>query len=191
MEKPFLPAKDIFFRYRGDHFQMAREGEYETYKSFCVPKETEAKWYKEMLDGIMTCLSTETNHEKIGNCICAYCCIVCEIKSADAFHTISQYMLESSPDFDTFTLLWGTESVFDALEKMPILSVHAFKCCSLAKGLIRALEDNMQKGISVSEDYMHGDATPDYLTPEAIALRASEDKRKWKAILRRRGVQSI
>ncbi|QJD83213.1 hypothetical protein [Cohnella herbarum] len=43
-------AKQLFTSFDGNTFQMYREGRYEEYQQYNVPKETETDWFKEMVD---------------------------------------------------------------------------------------------------------------------------------------------
>ncbi|WP_410514616.1 hypothetical protein PaeBR_09660 [Paenibacillus sp. BR2-3] len=49
MENQAQRAKELFTYYYGSSFDMHREGTYEEYKSFCVSKETEMEWFKELI----------------------------------------------------------------------------------------------------------------------------------------------
>lgn len=50
-------AKELFFTYSGSFFQMHREGNLETYKTYQIAKELEVDWYKELINGISAELS--------------------------------------------------------------------------------------------------------------------------------------
>ena len=48
MNETVPAAKALFMKYDGDTFHMAREGEHEAYKAFCVPRCVEVRWIKEL-----------------------------------------------------------------------------------------------------------------------------------------------
>ena len=50
MENEWQRAKELFTEYLGSSFQMHREGEYEEYKTYNVPKELEVIWFNELID---------------------------------------------------------------------------------------------------------------------------------------------
>lgn len=50
MKDSFSDAKQLFLTFDGNHFMMEREGVYETYKAYNIPKETEREWLTELRD---------------------------------------------------------------------------------------------------------------------------------------------
>lgn len=50
MDSSLIRAKELFTSYDGSTFQMYREGKYEEYKQYHVPKEIELEWFREMID---------------------------------------------------------------------------------------------------------------------------------------------
>ena len=44
--KNFEDAKAVFDKYDGSYYQMVRDGQYEKYKRYCVPKSLEKEWLK-------------------------------------------------------------------------------------------------------------------------------------------------
>lgn len=52
MDEQIEKAKQLFFSYQGHFFQMNRGGVLKEYKSYGVPKEVEAEWYKVMIDQV-------------------------------------------------------------------------------------------------------------------------------------------
>ena len=50
MENEWQRAKELFTIYLGSSFQMHREGDYEEYKTYNVPKELEVIWFNELID---------------------------------------------------------------------------------------------------------------------------------------------
>ncbi|WP_239616814.1 hypothetical protein [Cohnella mopanensis] len=45
-----IKAKELFTSYDGNTLQMYREGRYEEYKQYNIPKEIEIEWFREMID---------------------------------------------------------------------------------------------------------------------------------------------
>ncbi|NLP41266.1 MAG: hypothetical protein GX348_03570 [Veillonellaceae bacterium] len=48
-EDGLAKAKTMFFRYQGNFFYMSRDGEYEEYKKYNIPKEQELIWKDELV----------------------------------------------------------------------------------------------------------------------------------------------
>lgn len=67
---------------------MHRNGVYDIYAAFQVPKVTEMAWRREMLDGILKQLHAETNCEKISCAMQKYCFILDDCHFAGALPQI-------------------------------------------------------------------------------------------------------
>lgn len=181
------PAKDIFFDCVGNAYFMHRNGVYDIYAAFQVPKETEMAWRREMLDGILEQLPAETNCEKFSRAVQNYCTILDDCHFAGALPRIIQCALTIAPKLDTFTMLRVTEDIFTYLEKMPY-GEEFRTCCCLAGRLLETLEARARKGTSVSSDYIHSEMISEHLQPRQIQKRLRKERKRWQLILlRQRG----
>lgn len=50
MDTEWQRAKELFTAYLGSSLQMHREGDYEEYKTYNVPKEIEVEWFNELIE---------------------------------------------------------------------------------------------------------------------------------------------
>lgn len=181
------PAKDIFFDCAGNAYFMQRNGVYDIYAAFQVPKETEMAWRREMLDDILAQLPAETNCEKFSRAVQNYCTILDDCHFAGALPQVLQCALTAAPKMDTFTMLRVTEDIFARLEKMPYCEEFC-TCCDLARRLLTALDESTHGGFSVSPDYIHGEPIPEHLQPQQIQKRLKKEQKRWRLILlRQRG----
>lgn len=177
-------AKDIFFDCAGNTYFMHRNGVYDTYTAFQVPKETEMAWRREMLNAILEQLPAETNCEKFSRAVQNYCTILGDCHFAGALPQVLQCVLTAAPKLDTFTMLRATEDIFAYLEKMPY-GEESRTCCSLAECLLTALDESARRGISVSPDYIYSEPIPEHLQPQQIQKRLKKERKRWRLILLR------
>ena len=64
MEENYKTAKDIFFRFDGNRYFMALDGEYERYKECDISYEQELKWREEIFLTVMLEIDEEKDLEK-------------------------------------------------------------------------------------------------------------------------------
>lgn len=73
MEKQYIKkAKQIFEKYKGNYYQMKREGVYDVYKSYEIPKEIEIQWMIEKQTEVFQSLMRENNNKVIAELFAQY-----------------------------------------------------------------------------------------------------------------------
>lgn len=88
-------ARDIFFRYNGNHSLMEKSGDYDLYKSFAVPEQVETEWLKEIEQTQIKSLYTSKSVEVDFGLLCR---TVCKLRDADGLMLLFQFL--NSPSID-------------------------------------------------------------------------------------------
>lgn len=178
----YLYARELFFRYDGSYFQMVREDEFETYKKYNVPLIIEYRWCNQLLHDILTQINTATNNKIIEKGVSRYCSILCNRGNFRRIKPIIQYIVEHAKRLDTFTLCLSIESVFEVVTGMRKSIYYRKQCNSISALMICVLEENMNSGITVSNDYIVEGSFPDYLAKDKLKLRILTDIKGWRCL---------
>ena len=165
MSIEYSEAKDIFLRFGGSHFFMAREGIYDHYKSLMIPKELERQWSLEECERLIELVRKSKLADANFGSLCNF------IKSAQAAKPLAEllaFFQQEMGDFDTFSLLrFGEESLrlCESLKRwLPQGKALEERLCNF---VVEAAKTMQKKQINVDPhfqnvlsdlDALHGDA---------------------------------
>jgi len=151
----YQEAKNIFLKYKCSHFFLAREGDYEKYKAYNVPKRLENEWIDEQRAEKIKLLETETNNDRISHLVFdiemtigQYC------PNADPLYYLKNYITEKKTQFDSFTLILISESILRAVEEYgKNTSYDKMKLDYIREYMLDLLNELLISPITVSKDY--------------------------------------
>ena len=171
-----MEAKEIFDKYHGSYFLMDRDDVYNYYKSFNISNETERKWRIDNIDSLKRRLSKTKNMKDISNyfsIICEYCV---QLKSESDLLWLLEYNINNSQKLDSNTLLKNVNSLLNY--------AHIIKPKKKKKQFVSSclalLIQNMNDGVTISDDYIENGCFPNYLTKELLLTKIQQTVEYYK-----------
>lgn len=158
-------VKEMFHKYEGDFFQMERDGEYQEYKKYKVPRGLELQWIEELKDDLIKILLNCTNHKRIAETFALYGHYAVQTKDEKMFEFMLRYVFEHNKDWDTNTTFRNINVMLSSiciLKNQNIKNEIVNKC-------ILSLKDILDNGIRISDDYKEKGKMPEYLSTERIS----------------------
>ena len=150
-------AKKIYFYYNGNFFFMDREGDYEKYQAFNVPKTIEKEWTEELKDNYKKSIENEKNMQKFE----LSCNALIRISSntinglADINSLLFVYniFMERRDCLDTYTIVKMIGVFFDDVGVKNFKKVSIITTARILKETLEFLKSLLDKPITISKDH--------------------------------------
>lgn len=169
-------AKQIFDEYRGNYYQMKRDGKYEEYKKFNISKDLENKWLKEIqLKGLEN-LKNATNKKQIADEFASYGDIVSQTKDRSSIKFMLDYFKKNSDNFDSYTLLRNSNVILNTVKMLADNRVES----SVQREVVKLLKYELQKPIKISDDYKENGIFPNYISADKVTSNMKRLVRQQK-----------
>lgn len=168
-------AKQIFDQFDGSYFLMCREGVFEEYKSYMIPRSTELQWLKEKQDNVLKNLLKCTNNKTKAELFDRYGQYASYINDAAAFRFMLSYLEEHKSEWDTETLFRIVSTILNArhIERNRHKEVETIKRC------VEILGEELKTGIKISDDYKINGEFPDYISEERLHSQIRKSIEYW------------
>ena len=114
-EQDYSEARKIFEEYNGSFFFMDRDGEYQKYKGFQVPREIEASWISERKTDIVEKLYSETDESKVAELFSQYRVMVIQDSDEKGLLFMLEFAGDNQEKWDTFTNVRVAETILDSI----------------------------------------------------------------------------
>lgn len=170
-------AKDLFLKYDGNTFFMAREGDYDAYKSFHIPRETEIGWIRELRVSLLDQLATmPLTAPQVSKLIHRYLSTISHTKDYSTVSTLIQTIAPRSGEYDSFLKLRCAEDLIRACEyletneRVPTQAARQF-----AERLLQEVLDNP---VSIADEWREEPHLPDTFSSDTIKERALKEYEK-------------
>jgi hypothetical protein len=178
MKHDYSEAKRMYLYYMGNGYFMAREGDYDKYKSFNVPLEMEEQWDIEIRENLKKRILEEKNF----NNLCSLCSALVSKSSGtnviDGLEFVYKVFIERHDILDTFTNILLIECIFRESENF--IKIDRKITFLILKDTLDFLIKLEKKPIVTSKDYNNSDGSrPDYLNEENIIKRIKQDIKKY------------
>ncbi|MCL2224517.1 MAG: hypothetical protein FWB96_06080 [Defluviitaleaceae bacterium] len=161
----FNSAKEIFFKFGGRHFHMAREEVYDEYKQYGISLSQEREWRIEMRDEIYDKLIQESNNRIMADLFAEYGNLVEDLQDEAGYEFMLDFTRNNVHLFDSMAVLWNVNF---------ILGVRGVKNKKLKTRVIKEsillLQNILSGNIYVSEDHY----TSEELSVEKISERIKQ-----------------
>ena len=174
-------AKKIYFYYNGNFFFMDKEGDYQKYQLFNIPRDLEKEWDKEIKKNIIFQINNEQN-------------LQIKVQLCDKLLDISANKIDGNADMSILkfinTMLHNNEHNFDTLTKVRLIELLFHKIymssflrtdkiltMQILEEEVSFLKEILEKPIIISKDY---DAVND---EEKIKKRIYEDITEYTKLL--------
>lgn len=167
-------AKELFLKYGCSHFHMARDAQYEKYKTFNVTKEQEALWVLEYQNEKMAKIQIENSADRFTMYISSLCDSIEHNNNINAFKLLLEFLKNSRVFSDSFTKLRVSEQISKTVDKLR--SSNAVEQSIIEEGrlysyaLAKSVIDNE---IKVDSSYPHSGHWETVLSDEKIVERAN------------------
>jgi len=159
-------AKKIFDKYDGSFFHMAREGEYDIYKKFEVPKSIERTWFYELKKDIIENLHSEKNEKEIVQLFSRYSTKISKIEIEDDLLFMLEFAKNNQNKFDSYTNVRLIESILNFINSITIFgNGYNQTAINESLGLLRKVTE---APFWVSDAYEENGVFPDYITESKI-----------------------
>lgn len=165
-DQAYLEAKKIFDWYDGSHFHMVREGDYQKYKEFGVPKEVEMRWISELKKDIVAKLYSEKNEAEIASLFSRYGHKVAQTTDKDGLLFMLEFAKENQKKWDSFTNLGAAKSILNTVNSFD----EKYKRMAIIKSL-ELLKNIKKAAFRISDSYKEDGVFPDYATENKITER--------------------
>ena len=172
--KNFEDAKAVFDKYDGSYYQMVRDGQYEKYKRYCVPKSLEKEWLKSKQNAEYKELLRSKNMYKTAHAFDMYCHFTSLLGDKNGIRIAEEYISDNMTIQDTWTLIREISTYTDLLR-----AFKAFDHKKKAK-IIKFLKELLERNITISDDYKKDGVFPDYLTEEKVREDIVRQIKYWK-----------
>ncbi len=163
-------AKDLFLKYDGNTFFMRREGDYDTYKAFQVPRETEISWIRDLHTSFLDQLAmSPLTAPQASQLILRYLTTISYTKDCSTVSTLIQ-MVAPKVEYDSFFKIRCAEEVIEACEYLESNGRIATQAARhFAEQLFQEVLDNP---ISIADEWRHQPHFPDTFNLDNIKRRA-------------------
>ena len=113
--KNFEDAKAVFDKYDGSYYQMVRDGQYEKYKRYCVPKSLEKEWLKSKQNAEYKELLRSKKMYKTAHAFDMYCHFTSLLGDKNGIRIAEEYISDNMTIQDTWTLIREISTYTDLL----------------------------------------------------------------------------
>ena len=110
------PAKELFLKYSGSHFQMEREGDYAAYRSYGVSRDQEASWARERLRELLPVFRERPIAEPVFSEAMA---LLKASRDEDTLEVLLDIVSGARLSLDTFTRVRFAEELFELSKQWP------------------------------------------------------------------------
>lgn len=153
---------------------MNREGIYEIYKKFNVPKELEKSWIDEIQNNIRKKLYSEQNGSEIVSFFSKLSQIARQYNDIDNILFLIEFAEKNQHELDSFSNIILAETILSSVgnfdNKYRLLMIN--KALNLLKNLSKTQ-------IRISDCYKENGIFPDYITESKIAERIDRNIKYW------------
>ena len=174
-------AKEIFMKYGGSHFFMAREGEYELYKSFNISNEQERLWIKEFQKKLLCQLQDEDVASDVSHLLVDLCQSIIEYKDVECLPELLAVIKTKKDRVDSFTQMRMAESLLGIVEsfiKRNLKDHHVIQ--KSKKFALNILKNILKKPITVGSSYIKLGYLQDEIKEYNIKERVNSEIKKWE-----------
>jgi len=158
---------------------MEREGDYQKYKDFNVPKEIEAEWISDRKNNITEKLYSETNESEIALLFSQYGETVSQAVDENALSFMLEFVEKNQNKWDSFTNVRVVESILNSVNRFD--TKH--KQTTIKKSL-DLLRNVTKTAFHVSDCYKVNGVFPDYTAENKIAERVNRNIKYWESELK-------
>ena len=170
----YSEAKKIFDKYNGSHFHMERDGEYQNYKKFKVPKEIEMVWNSQQRENIAKKLFSITDESERSSLFSQYCGMVNQAIDENGLQFILEYAKKNQKNLDSYTNVRIAESILNSVSRFSTeLRKNAINIA------IDLLTNIATTAFWVSDSYKVDGAFPEYATKGKIIDRVDRNIKYW------------
>lgn len=181
MEKQYIKeAKQIFDKYKGNYYQMKREGVYDVYKSYEIPKEIEKQWVIEKQTEVFQSLMIGKSNKIIAESFAQYGHNAVQIKDESAIVFMMDYVYQCKESWDSNTTFRNINAILSSLHVMK----DSIRKKEVIEKCIGILKEITIENIEISDDYKEDGEMPVYLSKEKILSNIQGTIEYWKDILR-------
>jgi len=170
------PPKELFMVYRGSHYLMAREGDYDEYLSYAVTKDQEEIWLDEYRRNLITEFQTDQNN---GTPVSSYCQTITLPKDDEKLHSIVREIIAGENRMDSFTRLHCAEALLQTVGTTPGKTITVESAIALAQSLLLNV---INSPVTMAKPYRNFDYLNDKLASEKLIVRAQKNLRASKVI---------
>ena len=172
----YREAKEIYFKYGGNSFFMTREGDYEHYKSFAVPKEVEKEWMREYRDTLFAKLHAETSGDGLTLIISSIISTVSK-DSSDVLVTLSEFIQANKESFDFFTSILIAEALLKAVKFYGHEDSVSAATVALSLQILKKL---LERPVTIANDYLESQHMAGYdFSKENLEKRIKNTLLEW------------
>lgn len=173
-------AKEIFMKYGGSHFFMAREGEYELYKSFNISNEQESLWIKEYQKKLLCQLQDEDVASDISHLLVDLCQSIIEYKDIECLTELLAVIKSKKDSVDSFTQIRMAESLLGIVESFTKRNLENHHVIQKSKKFaLNILKNILKKPITVGSSYINLGYLQDEIKEYNIKKRVNSEIRRW------------
>lgn len=173
-------AKEIFMKYGGSHFFMAREGKYELYKSFNISNEQESLWIKEYQKKLLCQLQDEDVASDIRHLLVDLCQSIIEYKDIECLTELLAVIKSKKDSVDSFTQIRMAESLLGIVESFTKRNLENHHVIQKSKKFaLNILKNIFKKPITVGSSYINLGYLQDEIKEYNIKKRVNSEIRRW------------
>lgn len=114
--KDYKYVKQIFKQYEGSYFHMIRDGVYEEYKSYQVPREVELKWNYNKQEELKKILLETQNNKVIVDIFQKYRNYAAHLNDEKALEFMLEYVCEHMVNWDSSTVLKNVNVILNSID---------------------------------------------------------------------------
>lgn len=174
-------AKNIFIKYRGSHFHMKREGEYEFYKNLGASKEQEEFWAKEMHKDILTKIEYTNSVSSLVSKLSEISSSIAQFRDIDNLQLMLDIVESKSKIIDSFSKMRIAEEILGIVETFSNRGAKGDNIISHAKQLaIDILKDLIDKPITVDPSYNNIEYLKDVISEDNIIMRVKKLMQRYE-----------
>lgn len=180
MDNNLQEAKEMFSKYGGIHFFMAREGEYEKYKSFNISKEQELMWIKEIQQKKIFEIKNELlDAEKIEIRFSGLLLSLKVYKSIELFPILFELYKDSKVKLDSFSKMLIAEQLLDAVRSLSKEMKNNELIEEVRIFAVDILKDILDNIILVDPAYCKVQHLKDVVKEDAMKERIQRSLKEW------------
>ena len=153
-ESDLKEAKNIYFRYGGNKFEMERDGVYKKYNNYGITKRQEGKWKDEIFEDYKSKIEKEYDNLKLENNI--HGILMLEYRTTEAINIVIDIL--NRRDIDTFSSILICEEI-----KKTLKYTHENNNCDNVKsGLYQIKNKLLNEKITIDSRYLNASFMRDY-----------------------------
>ena len=147
-------AKNIYFRYSGNKFEMERDDVYKKYKYYRISKEQEEKWKDEIFEDYKSIINKENDNFKLVNNIRGI--LMLEYRTTEAINKVIDIL--NRREIDTFSSILICEEI-----KKTLKSNHENNNCDNVKGDLYQIKNKLlNEKITIDSKYLNTNFMKNY-----------------------------